>query len=114
MGALLADRPEQETGEAAVPARSDDEEIARRDRMDEDVDGAALDDLALDFETLAVGLHVDDHVVEQFFGRLAKIVEAGAREGGDRAVDIGLAVARAPCAEKSGRRDMNDPQSSPS
>jgi hypothetical protein len=46
MGALLADRPEQETGEPAVPARSDDEEIASRDSMDEDVDGAALDDLA--------------------------------------------------------------------
>jgi hypothetical protein len=43
MGALLADRPEQETGEPAVPARSDDEEIAGRDCMNQDVDGAALD-----------------------------------------------------------------------
>jgi hypothetical protein len=64
--------------------------------MDEDFDGATLNDLALDFETLAVGLHVGDHVVEQFFGRVAKIVEAGAGEGVDRAADVGIAVVRAP------------------
>jgi len=70
MGALLADRTEQETGEPTVPARSDDQKILAGDRADERFDGPALDNLSLDLEAVRFHAHIGDLLVEQRFGRL--------------------------------------------
>lgn len=70
MGALLADRTEQEAGEPTVPARSDDQKVPSGDRVDERFDGAALDNLALDLEAVPFDAHIGELLVEQRFGRL--------------------------------------------
>ena len=57
IGALLADRPQQEPGEAAVAARPDDEQIGAAGFRDERGPWRALNDAALDLDI--AGLTVD-------------------------------------------------------
>jgi hypothetical protein len=96
MRALLADGAEQETGAAAVAARSDDEQIAVWGGVDEDVDGVALHEPGLDLEIVGLDRRVGDDVIEQLLGRLVHIVEAGAGQRGGRAADVWVAVTPPP------------------
>ena len=53
-GALLADRAEKQTHEAAVSARADDEEICVLGRVEENVCGRTLPGDLLDFHLVAL------------------------------------------------------------
>jgi len=105
MDALLADRAEQEAGEAAVPARSDDEEVAGGRCLDEHLRGGTLDYLAFDFDALGFGSDVGDGPFEQALGRSVEIVQVDSERGvgTNRAAPIGVAFdAAADVAERPG------------
>jgi hypothetical protein len=81
MDALLADRAEQEAGEAAVSARSDDEEVAGGRCFDEHFRCGSLDYLAFDFDALGFGSDVGDGPFEQALGRSVEIVQVDSERG---------------------------------
>jgi hypothetical protein len=69
VGALLADRAEQEATEAAVAARADNEQIGAARFVDETRSRRTLDDAALDLDIIELSSHLASHVLEQFLCR---------------------------------------------
>jgi len=63
---MLADRAEQQTGEAAKAARSDQQEIAWSGGADEDFGGSPLDDLPVDLDARGLVFDVGEYPFEQF------------------------------------------------
>jgi hypothetical protein len=61
MGALLADRPEQQAGKPAVPAGADNQEIITANSVDEHFGWVAPDELALDLDALGIARDFGDH-----------------------------------------------------
>jgi len=61
LGALLADRPEQQAGKPAVPAGADNQEIITANSVDGHFGWAAPDELALDLDALGIARDFGDH-----------------------------------------------------
>ena len=78
LSALLADRPEQQSGKAAVPARSDDEQIGVAGFVDQHCCGGALDDVALDLDSVRVWHDVVQRGVEGERSGVAQLADVAA------------------------------------
>jgi hypothetical protein len=93
MGTLLADRAEQQADEAAVPSRSDHQQIGLDGGAHQNVRGAAFDDLAFDVDPGGVGERVSGRPFEDLLGRPALIAHASVRHRLDRADHVAVALA---------------------
>jgi hypothetical protein len=110
MDALLADRAEQEAGEPAVPARSDDQEIARGSGLDEDFGGGPLDDLAFNFDAFGFASDVDDCPFEQIFGCSVEIVQVDPERGVGTDPTAPVGVGFDAVADVAERQGVDGPQ----
>jgi hypothetical protein len=81
VGALLAHRPQQQAGEAAVAARADHQEIGAARFLHQNCARRALDHDALDLDTLALRNDLARHTFDQFLCRPMDRIDIDGQRG---------------------------------
>ena len=104
VGALLADRPKQEAGKAAVPARPNHEQVGVARLVDQDRCRGTLDNHAFDLNAVWVRHDLVQRGVQCEGGGVAQLAEIAADDRGEAFETRDADIAELPGMDHSQRR----------